>query len=160
VESCDAHPAEVAAAHAHDRSFVRPAAGPDHGVVSVAARAPLRQRYGQANEVRVVDLRSAEDVHLRAQANLPCAVKAGSGAIMMVSCGTRAYRLMATRSTIRLSSATTIALIASSGLDVVVRIGPRGRTNVAAQCGVTPLAGPSRRHRQVDGDLGANGDGD
>src|SRR5262245_31019693 len=43
-----------------------------------------------------------------------CAVSARSGTISIVSAGTGAYRLIAMRSTTRLSSATTIALIASS----------------------------------------------
>src|SRR6516225_3958941 len=43
-----------------------------------------------------------------------CAVSAGSGVIVMVSAGTGAYRLIAMRSTTRLSSVTTIALIVSS----------------------------------------------
>src|SRR5262245_58050090 len=63
VESCDAHPAKIAAAHAHDRSFVRPSAGTDHGVVSVTARAPLRQRHGQADEAAVDARLGGERIH-------------------------------------------------------------------------------------------------
>src|SRR5262245_29604420 len=68
----------------------------------------------EADEAAVGCRRRAEYVELRVHAALPCAVSAGKGVTVMVSCGTVAYFFVATRSTTRLSSATTIALIASS----------------------------------------------
>src|SRR5262249_39384982 len=49
----------------------------------------------------------------RAHGYFPCAVSAGNGVTTMVSAGTVAYFFVTTRSTTRLSSATTIALTAS-----------------------------------------------
>jgi hypothetical protein len=66
IEGCEAHPAEVAIAHAHDRGLVRSSAGADHGVVPTTAWAWLRQSDGQADEGCIVDRHSAEHLELRA----------------------------------------------------------------------------------------------
>src|SRR5262249_42672235 len=53
IDSRHAHPTEVAAAHAHDRSFVWPSAGADHGVVSVTAGARFWHCDRQSDRVRI-----------------------------------------------------------------------------------------------------------
>src|SRR5262245_29351711 len=121
LRCCLAEPAAMlSAVGAVKLAGMRPRAGADD--THVAAARPLAvggavELNLEANEAAVGSRPShdgVEHLDLRSHADLPCAMSAGSGVIMMVSAGTGAYRLIAMRSTTRLSSATTIALIASS----------------------------------------------
>src|SRR5262249_12959950 len=77
-----------------------------------SAQDDRRRRCAEAAG-RFVD-ESFDGGRMRVHLVLPCAASAGSGATVIVSCGTGAYCLMAVSSTTRLSSAMTMALTASS----------------------------------------------
>src|SRR5262245_39130222 len=66
AEGCDAHPTEVAAAHAHDRSFVRPLAGANHGIVSATAGARFWHCDRQSDQVCIGARRNGEHAELNA----------------------------------------------------------------------------------------------